>query len=120
VLRKTAAFSRVGSTSLAFVFVAPLARTLTPRSVSAVFLNWFKREDAVQHEAWFVERVRVRRPLRPLDAFVVGGWLLILVKCVLASIAIRRWEIPVHEIYVWGPSVLLGAVCTLLYLRREE
>ena len=85
-----------------------------------MFLNWFKRDDALQHEACFVDKVRIRRPLRPVDAFVVVGWLLILAKCVFATVAIRHWNIPVHDLYIWGPSLLLGAVCSLLYLRREE
>lgn len=78
------------------------------------------RDAANDADHFFVEKVRVHRPLHPVDAFVVVGWVLILTKCVLASIAIRRWEIPIHDFYVWGPSCIFGAVCTYLYLTREE
>jgi hypothetical protein len=85
-----------------------------------VFLNLFRRDDAAHHEIYFVEKVTVRRAWRPIDAFVIVGWSLIFAKCVLASIAIHYWDAPIHDFYVWGPSVIFGGVCTFLYLRREE
>ena len=88
-----------------------------------MFLNWFRSETraaASDDHHFFVEKIRVRHPLQPVDTFVVVGWALILAKCGLASVAIHRWQIPVHDIYVWGPSVFFGAVCTWLYLTREE
>jgi hypothetical protein len=60
-----------------------------------------------------------RRQVHPVDSFVVGGWILILTKCILASIAIHHWNIPIADFYVWGPSVIFGATCTFLYLTRE-
>ena len=83
-----------------------------------VFINWIKAE-AGDGEHRFVESIEMRRRARPVDAFVIGGWTLILVKCVLASLAIRRWDIPIHDFYVWGPSLMFGALCTWLYLRGE-
>lgn len=85
-----------------------------------MFVNWFKRDEAAHQEAWFVEKVSVRRPTHPIDTFIVVGWSLILLKCVLASLAIHHWDVPIHDFYVWGPSVIFGALCTFLYLRREE
>ena len=85
-----------------------------------MFFPWLTREANASHEDLFVEKVTVRRPWRPVDAFVIVGWSLILLKCVLASVAIHRWSMPIHDLYVWGPSVIFGAVCTWLYLRREE
>jgi hypothetical protein len=85
-----------------------------------VFLNWFNRDEAAHHEEYFIEKVTVRRPMHPIDAFVVVGWTLILTKCALASFAISHWNVPVDPGYIWWPSVIFGAVCTFLYLRREE
>jgi hypothetical protein len=85
-----------------------------------VFLIWFSRDEAANHEVYFVEKVTVRRRWHPVDTFVVVGWALILTKCVLASIAIHHWDAPIHDFYVWGPSLIFGGVCTFLYLRREE
>ncbi len=76
--------------------------------------------ETVGQDGWFVGKVTVRRPWHPVDRFVVGGWLLIITKCILASIAIHRWDIPIHDFYVWGPSFIFGGLCTLLYLRRES
>lgn len=88
-----------------------------------MFLNWLRRSlrfpDQNGSEA-FVEKVTVKRPVYPIDAFVIGGWTLILVKCVLASIAIWYWKIPIGHFYIWGPSLIFGGVCTTLYLTREE
>ncbi|BET66484.1 hypothetical protein ASA1KI_14020 [Opitutales bacterium ASA1] len=71
-------------------------------------------------DPFFVSRVTVRekRHWRPVDAFVVVGWSLILGKCVLASWAIERWSVPVSDFYVWVPSCVFGALCTWLYLSR--
>lgn len=87
-----------------------------------MFLNWFRPEvrEAGGNGAWFVDKVTVRRRRHPVDGFVIGGWTLILIKCILASWAMERWDVPIHDFYVWGPSFILGAVCTFLYLRREE
>ncbi len=85
-----------------------------------MFLNWFSRDEAAHHESYFVAKVTVRRPRHPVDAFIVGGWSLILTKCVLASLAIHHWDVPVHDLYVWGPSLVFGGVCTFLYLRRDD
>jgi hypothetical protein len=100
-----------------------LARSSVASKLPAVFVNWFRsetREAASDPDHFFVEKVTVRRPLHSVDAFVVIGWTLILVKCVLASLAIHRWAIPIHDLYIWGPSFIFGAVCTYLYLTREE
>ncbi|MGH8021125.1 MAG: hypothetical protein ACREIA_23165 [Opitutaceae bacterium] len=69
-------------------------------------------------ENLFVSKVTVRRPrrFRSIDGFVLAGWALILVKCLLASAAIRHWDIPIDDFYVWGPSIMFGALCTGLYL----
>ena len=71
-------------------------------------------------DALFVQKVKVPRRLHPVDAFVLVGWALILGKCVLASLAIHRWQIPIDDFYVWGPSCIFGALCTWLYLTRPE
>lgn len=81
-----------------------------------------KASGAGAQEGVFVDKIRVQRSARTrqVDAFVILGWLLILTKCVLASIAIRHWSIPIADFYVWGPSIMLGALCTGLYLTHHE
>lgn len=88
-----------------------------------MLFNWFKMvvDDATAGQGgMFVEKVSVARRLHRVDRFVVLGWTLILGKCVLASWAIRRWDIPIADFYVWGPSIIFGALCTYLYLARGE
>ena len=67
----------------------------------------------------FITKVRIRRRRHPVDAFLVVGWSLILVKCLASSWAVSRWQIPVDPLFIWAPSCIFGAVCTGLYLYRD-
>lgn len=83
-----------------------------------MFLNVFKADRHPRNDH-FVEDVRVRTKRHPVDWLIIGGWSLILIKCILASIAIRHWNIPIADFYVWGPSFIFGGICTTLYLTRD-
>lgn len=88
-----------------------------------MFLNWLRQPFGFFRNGDsdpFVGKVTVKRPVHPIDAFIIGGWTLILIKCVLASVAIWYWKIPIGHFYIWGPSLIFGGVCTTLYLTREE
>lgn len=69
----------------------------------------------------FVRKVRVesRNRRRWSIWLIAGGWSLIVIKCILASVAIRHWDIPIADFYVWGPSFIFGGLCTFLYLSRS-
>ncbi len=87
-----------------------------------MIFNWLRgaSEETIEaHESLFVARIERRREWRRVDAFVVVSWALIVGKCLLASLAIEHWSIPIHDLYVWVPSVVFGGLCTWFYLRGE-
>ena len=67
----------------------------------------------------FITKVRMRRKRHPVDAFLVVGWSLILVKRLASSWAVSRWQIPVDPLFIWASSFIFGAVCTGLCLYRD-
>jgi hypothetical protein len=77
-----------------------------------------------ESDSGYVESVTIRRRRGPLDTLLVVCWALILIKCVAASWAIRRWDLPIHDFYIWGPSLMFAGLCTVLYLsyrrRRDQ
>ena len=100
----------------------PLAALGRCHTVRDMFINWLKltsRDVPDAQHGMFVEKVSEPRKFHPVDGFVAGGWSLILLKCVLASVAIHHWAIPIGDFYVWVPSLIFGGLCTSLYLTRE-
>jgi hypothetical protein len=47
-------------------------------------------------------------------------WLAVIIKCVLVIIAIEHWSVPVHPLWVIGPTLFFATVATLLYIRHTE
>ena len=87
-----------------------------------MLFNGFKlmgRTTAAASERAFVKRVSVIRKRHPVDLFLVVGWSLILVKCLLSSWAVARWDIPINVLWVWIPSFICAGVCTYLYIYRD-
>jgi hypothetical protein len=68
----------------------------------------------------FIQEVRLHsRPARRgVDGLLLGFWGLLLLKCVLSTWAVAHWDMPVSSFWVWLPSIIFGAVCTMLYLMR--
>ena len=87
-----------------------------------MLFNGFKligRTASEASERAFVKRVSVSRRRRPFDLFLVIGWTLILVKCLLSSWAVARYDIPINVLWVWIPSFIFAGLCTFLYLYRD-
>lgn len=79
------------------------------------------RKKAPPPQLRFVESVRVRRVSSPVKVnlrlvILAAFWLLIAVKCILAHWAIIHWAMPFGSIWVWAPTVVAGALCTVVFL----
>ena len=55
-----------------------------------------------------------------LPRWMAWCWLAVIIKCVLVIIAIEHWSVPVHPLWVIGPTLFFATVATLLYIRHTE
>ena len=49
-----------------------------------------------------------------------AAWFLILVKCVVVSWAIERWQVPFHPAWIIGPTLAFAALASLLWLTHAR
>ena len=59
-------------------------------------------------------------PARLLTVWLGLGWMVIGVKCVLVTFAIEHWHLPVHPLWVIGPTLFLAAFATFLYVSHRD
>lgn len=52
--------------------------------------------------------------------FVAVAWVIILAKCVAVWWAIVHWNVPVHPLWVIGPTLAAAALATLLWATHDE
>lgn len=52
------------------------------------------------------------------ERWIVLGWILIATKCVGIWWAIGTYHIPIHPLWLIGPTLGFGLLATMLYLRR--
>jgi len=74
----------------------------------------------VEHQA-FVEEVRVqdREPRNPrVERLILICWVLIAVKHVAVIVAVHRYHVPFHQLWVNFPTWLLGVLATGIYYWR--
>lgn len=56
-----------------------------------------------------------------LTPFVVSvAWVLIVIKCVLATWALRHWQAPIHPGWVVWPTLAFGALATALWVGHRR
>lgn len=88
--------------------------------------QWIARRPATSgaYAGAFVQGVAVDEPrmLRDprLTRFILICWLLIAVKHVAVIWAVHHYHMPFHQLIVNFPTWLIGAVATVLYLRRTR
>lgn len=70
----------------------------------------------------FVESIRVDQETRFhwKQALLAIFWILIFIKSVLAHWAIAHWNMPIHSVWVWGPTIFAGIVCTVVFLAGSK
>ena len=84
----------------------------------ANFLRLISRRTPPEYERGFVREItlRTRAPRsRRTQRILLAGWVLIAVKSALIVWAVNRYHIPVDPMWVIVPTVVFGAVCTLIY-----
>lgn len=52
--------------------------------------------------------------------FMTIAWALIAAKCVLVWWAIGHWNVPIHPLWIVGPTVAFAALATGLWLTHHE
>ncbi len=70
----------------------------------------------------FVTDVRVKRPVgrsRRAERLLGWCWALIALKCVATFWVVRHYAMPFNPWWVVAPTLLAGAACTWIYLRRN-
>lgn len=50
---------------------------------------------------------------------VVVGWILIALKCTLLPSLFDRWQVPIHPGWVIIPTLIFGAVTTVLVVTHD-
>ncbi|MFA6962342.1 MAG: hypothetical protein WC205_16430 [Opitutaceae bacterium] len=59
--------------------------------------------------------VRSRRSER----WIVAGWILIAMKCSAIWWAIETYHVPIHPMWLVGPTILFGLLATAVYIWRD-
>ncbi len=70
----------------------------------------------------FVRAIAVRDPLgrsRWAERLLAAGWAAIAVKCGLVTWAIHHWSVPFDPAWVNLPTLMMAALVTFIYLRRN-
>ncbi len=61
-----------------------------------------------------------REPRSPCaERWIVAGWVLIALKCVLLWWAIDAYQVPIHPLWLVVPTVAFGLLATALYIWRD-
>lgn len=77
----------------------------------------------MENKPAFVEAVRPlsTQKTTPLMArLLIGGWLLIAIKSVVIWWACAHYTLPFHPLWVIGPTVAFGSLCTGVYLYAKR
>jgi hypothetical protein len=53
------------------------------------------------------------------ERWLVVGWCLILAKCVALWWLIKAYQVPIHPLWLVGPTVLFGLLATAVYIWRD-
>jgi hypothetical protein len=61
-----------------------------------------------------------REPRSPLaEKWILAGWVLILLKCTGVWWAINTYNVPLHPMWLVGPTIGFAALATALYIWRD-
>jgi len=71
----------------------------------------------------FVKSVRIEPPREErstrAELWIIGGWVLISIKCTAIWWAIETYHVPIHPLWLVGPTVVFGLLATGLYIWRD-
>lgn len=82
-----------------------------------------RRAPAEDYDHAFVKEVRVDPPRESrnpkAERWIIAGWVLIAVKCTAIWWAIVTYHVPIHPMWLVGPTVLFGLLATAVYVWRD-
>ena len=73
----------------------------------------------MENESPFIKDVHASNVLKTspwATRLLFGGWILIVIKSVVVWWACIHYALPIHPMWVVGPTVAFGALCTGVYL----
>lgn len=88
----------------------------------ANLLQLIARRSAPGYEHGFVQEVRrTPVPLRSarVERVILVCWLLIALKCALIVWTVRHYQVPIHPLWINGPTVAFALLCTAVYYGRR-
>lgn len=77
----------------------------------------------MENKPVFVEEVRplhTQKTVPWMNRLLVIGWTLIAVKSVVVWWACAHYTLPFHPLWIIGPTVAFGALCTGVYLYAKR
>jgi hypothetical protein len=89
----------------------------------ANFLELFGRRPDADYERAFVKEVDVAQKTAPsprLERIIWVSWVLIAIKSGLVWWACARYAVPINPLWVIVPTVLMAALCTVIYYARRH
>lgn len=56
---------------------------------------------------------------RRFERWIIAGWVLIIAKCVALWWLIDAYQVPIHPMWLVGPTVAFGLLATAVYIWRD-
>jgi hypothetical protein len=56
---------------------------------------------------------------RGAERWIIGGWVLITFKCVAMWWLMTAYRVPIHPLWLIGPTILFGLLATAVYIWRD-
>ncbi len=82
-----------------------------------------RRTNPEDYDHAFVKEIRVSPPRevrsRRAERWIIAGWILITLKCTAIWWLIERYHVPIHPMWLVGPTILFGLLATATYIWRD-
>lgn len=82
-----------------------------------------RRTRPEDYDLAFVKTIQVNPPRelrsRRSERWIAVGWILIATKCTAMWWAIETYSVPIHPLWLVGPTLVFGLLATALYIWRD-
>jgi hypothetical protein len=85
-------------------------------------LRLFSSRSSLDYERAFITEVTMIVPVArnpAVERLILASWLLIVVKCFVIIWVINHWAVPIHPYWIIMPTILMAALGTVVYCRRN-
>jgi hypothetical protein len=101
----------------------PIKLSLTVPMFANLLQLITRRAPTSDYDHAFVKEVRITPPRevrsRRAERWIVAGWILILAKCAAMWWLIQTYQVPIHPLWLIGPTVVFGLLATAIYIWRD-